>query len=173
MGVTKEFRCKAHGPFESDKKNPSCPFGCDPSVIERAFYTPPGLSSARTKSIDRTLESVAKSHGLTDMNNRGGAAVSRMGWREERQNAEFNKFLKDRYGDGWGNVPKGGSLNVATNELKGERAGGGALGALGAYHGRPDNVLSEVSEKGLLQPKPVLVRRDHEKLKVEDARPPG
>lgn len=168
MSVKKEFRCLAHGNFESSDETPACPYGCD--TVERIFLTPPAFRSNRTRGIDSTLESLAKRHGLTDMNNSGGQAVRRRSPKQNQQQAEFNAFLRERYGDGWGNIPQGGTMNVQTKEVTGN--GPGVGGALAQYHGRPDNALNEVRDAGLLVQKPVLVRQDHENLKVENARPP-
>jgi hypothetical protein len=169
MGILRDWQCRAHGNFESSEESPLCPYGCD--TVEKIFLQPAVFRSNRTANIDRTLESLAKSHGLTDMNNRGGHAVRRPSTDQVRQQDEFNRFIHERYGDGWGQIPKGGTLNVKTKEITG--AGPGVGAALAQYHGRADNVLSEVREAGALVPKPVLVRQDHENLKVSDARPPG
>ena len=67
-------------------------------------------------------------------------------------------------------LSQGGTMNVQTKEVTGN--GPGVGGALAQYHGRPDNALNEVRDAGLLVQKPVLVRQDHENLKVENARPP-
>lgn len=167
MAVVKEFICMAHGAFESSEESPSCPRGC--TTVRRAFLTAPGVASDRTKNIDRTLDSLAKSHGMTDISNRGGRAAKRADPNAEKRQREFNDFIKSRYGEGWGAVPKGGTLNVQTGQIEG--GGPGVGGALAQYHASADNVLGEVKEA--LVPKPVLVRQDHEKLNVTDARPPG
>lgn len=161
--VIKEFLCKAHGAFESAEAAPSCPFGCD--TVERIFLTPPAFASSRTKNIDRTLDSLARSHGMTDINNRGGKAAKGQSHIQRRQQEEFNKFIHDRYGDGWGNIPKGGTLNVKTGQVEGK--GPGVGGAIAAYHGQSDNALAEVRNAGALIQKPVLMRHDHENLQVK------
>lgn len=163
MAIKREFRCLAHGNFESDSESPECPHGCD--TVERIFLTPPGLASARTANIDRTLDSLARSHGMTDISNRGGRAAKGQSAAQARQNAELNAFIRQKYGDGWGNIPKGGTLNVQTGKVDGE--GPGVAAALQSYGGRADNALSDVRDAGALIKKPVLVRHDHENLKVD------
>lgn len=159
-GVVKEFRCWAHGDFESSAETPLCPHGCD--TVERVFLTPVAFRSNRTANIDRTVQSLAASHGMTDINNRGGQAARRQSGAQASREAEFAQFVRQKYGEGWGSVPKGGTMNVRTQQVEG--SGPGAVGAIGAYGARPDNVLDEV--KPALVPKPILVRRDHENLQV-------
>lgn len=154
-----------HGDFEGTK--PECPSGCD--VVERIFKTPVGFASDRTRNIDSTMRGLAASYGLTDVNNRGGQAAKRQTGAQDQAGIEYGKMLQERYGSGWGKVPKGGSMNVKTGQVEG--SGPGAAGALAAYGARPDNVLSEVKEA--LVPKPVLVRRDHERLKVDVSKAPA
>ena len=168
MGVKKEYRCLAHGNFESSEEPALCPYGCD--TVERIFLTPAAFRSNRTRNIDSTLDSLAKSHGLTDMNNSGGQAVRRRTPKQNTDQQEFNRFLHDRYGDGWGRIPQGGTMNAQTKEITG--SGPGVGGAIAAYHGRPDNALAEVRESGALVPKRVLVRHDHENLKVDTSKAP-
>lgn len=165
MPVTKEFRCKVHGDFEGTKA--LCPEGCD--TVERIFKTPVGLASDRTRNIDATTRSLAKSYGMTDIQNRGGQAAKRQSGAQDQAGIEYGKMLQERYGTGWGKVPKGGSMNVKTGQIEG--TGPGAAGALAAFGARPDNVLAEV--KDALVPKPVLVRHDHERLQVDVNKAPA
>jgi hypothetical protein len=152
MAINREWRCFAHGAFESDAESPTCPHGCD--TVEREFRTPPAFASARTKSIDNTLESLARSHGMTDINNRGGRAAKGPSPNQGAQQASLNAYIAQKYGStGWGAIPK--------------EKEGGAPAALSAYGGRADNALAEVRDAGALVKKPVLVRHDHENLKVD------
>lgn len=166
MGILRDFQCLAHGNFESMEEKPLCPFGCD--TVQMVFLQPPAFNSARTSNIDKTLESIAKSHGLTDMNNRGGAAVKRPTSKFANSQEEYTRFMRERYGDGWGVVPKGGTMNVKTKEVTNEGTGPGVAGALSQYHGHADNALAEVRDA--LVPKPVRVLRDHENLSVDMAK---
>ncbi len=163
MGVLREFRCYGHGVFESKEEAPLCPSGCN--TVERVFLTPVGFRSESTTNTDRTVRDLASRHGMTDISNRGGRAAKRQSSQQENQQRDFQGFLKQRYGvegPGWGNVPKGGVMNVKTQQVQG--SGPGAAGAVTNLGGRPDNVLAEV--KDALVPKPVLVRRDHQNLQV-------
>lgn len=178
-GVVKEYRCMAHGVFESSAKKPLCPEGCD--TVERVFITPPALRSARTGNIDSTLETLAASHGMTDISNAGGVAAKRMSGAKEAQYKAMQQFIRQRYGiegPGWGGVPNGKTYNVdkkaaEDSHYRSDSTGPGAVGAYGTYGGAPDNPLAEVRDAGALKPKPVLVRKDHEKLSVSAARPPA
>lgn len=165
MGVKRDWVCAGHGTFESDEESPLCPYsGCD--TVQRVFLTPPAFASARTKNIDNTLESLARSHGMTDISNRGGRAAKGPNPNVARQQEQINQYIAQRYGHtGWGAVPQGGTLNVQTGAVEG--SGPGVAGALSAYGGRADNALAEVREAGALVKKPVLVRHDHENLKVD------
>lgn len=167
MAVNKEFRCAVHGPFESSDEAPLCPAGCD--CVTREFRTPVGFRSARTANIDSTIASLAKSHNLTDISNRGGRAAIRENPQARRQQEEFNAMIRERYGDGWGALPKGGDLNVQTGQIEG--SGPGVRGALGQYHAAPDNVLAEVAPA--LVPKPVIYKKDHENLQVDVSKAPA
>lgn len=163
MGVVKEWLCKAHGSFESDIEPPLCPYGCD--TVERVFLTPPGLFSARTSNIDSTLESLARSHGMTDISNRGGAAAKRAPPGHEQKQQELARIIRERYGNGWGEVPKGGTMNAHTRQITGE--GGGAMAALAAHRAPASNVLEQI--KPQLEKPRVIYRHDHENLTVPKA----
>ena len=161
MAVLRDFCCLAHGNFESMEENPECPMGCD--TVERIFLQAPGLVSARTGNIDRTLESLAKSHKLTDI---GPAAMRRKALAAEQSEAKFREFCEKRYGGyQWGATPQGGNLNVQTGKVTG--SGPGAIGAVQAAGA--SEPMSIQDNKAMLEAmkKPVLVRRDHENLQVD------
>lgn len=161
MAINKEWRCFGHGTFESDQEKPLCPFaGCD--TVERVFLTPVGLGSARTKNIDNTFSSLAKTYGMTDIDNRGGRAAKRAPANHEQKQRELAKIIRERYGNGWGEVPQGGTYNTQTKQVEG--GGAGAMGALARYGAAPANTVEQVREA--LVPKPVLYRHDHEGLNV-------
>jgi hypothetical protein len=170
MAVVKEFRCLAHGPFEATKA--VCPYGCD--TVTREFRTPVGFASDRTKSIDRTVEGLARAHNLSDINNRGGQAAVRQNPMFARQQRDVAQIMAERYGTtGWGKMAAGGTYNVAEGraETVAGRAGNGAVGAVASYGGHADNALAEVRDH--LKPKPVNRIADPENLKLSDARPPA
>ncbi len=146
MGVMHDFRCFAHGDFESKEDSPVCPFaGCN--TVTKVFLQPAAFRSNRTGRIDATVESLAKSHGLTDISNRGGRAAVRERPGAAREREDMTRLIRERYGDGWGKVPKGG-----------------APAALAQFGASSDNVLSEV--KPALVPKPVMARKDPQDLKL-------
>lgn len=75
MAVKKEFRCAAHGIFESSDKSPKCPSGCN--SIERAFITAPAVrTNGRSKNIDKTLRDLAADFHLTDLSTRNGSVMN-------------------------------------------------------------------------------------------------
>lgn len=161
VSVVRDWRCFAHGVFESKEDAPLCPVsGCD--TVEKVFLTPVAFRSNRTANIDRTVAGLARNHGLSDISNRGGRAAIRQDGAAANRDEEFRDFVRQKYGDGWGNVPKGGSMNVKTQQIQG--SGPGAAGAIAAYGAKPENVLEQV--KPALVPKPILIRRDHEGLQV-------
>ena len=69
MAVLKDYRCLAHGVFES--KTAVCPHGC--TTVVPMFLKAPGGRSDKTKASDRALEHLAKRYGLDDMSNRNGS----------------------------------------------------------------------------------------------------
>jgi hypothetical protein len=67
MAVLREFRCAAHGPFES--KYAECPHGCSPRFVTQEFRTAPNTMSRGVKNADRQLDLLAKDYRLTDLKN--------------------------------------------------------------------------------------------------------
>lgn len=61
--VVKEWKCDAHGYFESDE--PICPQGCD--TVSRVFLTPVNVKSDRTKNSDKTLSQLASDFAMSDI----------------------------------------------------------------------------------------------------------
>lgn len=160
MAVTKEWMCRAHGAFESQDDPPLCPHGCD--TVDRAFLTPVGLRSARTTNIDSTFESLARTHGMTDISNRGGRAAKRQDPMQASRNADMSRLIRERYGDGWGAIPKSGTMRTDTREIVG--GGNGPASVLAKYGAQPANTVEQVKEAFV--PKPVIYRHDHENLQV-------
>jgi hypothetical protein len=119
MSIKKEWMCMAHGPFESAK--PQCPKGC--TTVERRFFTPTSIkTSDRTKNIDRTLETLAKDFGLSNMNNQNGtSAAKRPNPTQVNQMEAMNEAIKQRFGvnmgGGWGGMPEKGGAPVAAQSL--------------------------------------------------------
>ena len=73
MAVIKEFRCKAHGPYEAF--GPACPYGCSERMQVREIRTAPGFSTPHTQMTDQVVKDIASENGLTNMSNRGGNSV--------------------------------------------------------------------------------------------------
>lgn len=164
MAIIKEMVCLAHGAFESSDENPLCPHGCD--TVEREFRTPPGLGSGRTKNIDATLASLAKSHGLTDI---GPGAMRRKALAAEKNQQQFREFCERRYGGlGWGNVPEGGTFDAKTKEVKGNGPGAPAAAAQAGAVG--SIAVSAQQEMVEAYKRPVMVRQDPQKLSLADAK---
>ena len=63
----KEYRCLAHGPFESRSKAPKCPHGC--TTVEWSPRTPPMVATRRgfTQQQDALQMAIAQRYGLTDL----------------------------------------------------------------------------------------------------------
>lgn len=74
MAVLKEFRCAAHGPFESTSAR--CKAGCPPSFVKQEIRTAPAYRRKNMSFIDSTLRGIADDHGLTDLKNDPKANVS-------------------------------------------------------------------------------------------------
>lgn len=117
MAIIKEYRCLAHGPFDS--ADGVCPSGC--TTVVREFRTAPGGRSARTKGIDKTLEGMAARFGLTDMSNSGGESVgaNRVAARGMNSMAPV-----------WGNIPKGNVFEAGKGEVQVDGSQGGVTAAL-------------------------------------------
>lgn len=114
MAVIKEYRCLAHGAFESDKE--VCPHGCE--TVVREFRSAPGTRSDKTKSSDKTLEALASRFGLTDMSNRNGESIG------------GNRKHADGMAAVWGELPKGNNYEVGKGEVQRDGSQGGAEGIL-------------------------------------------
>ena len=147
MGILRDWNCLGHGTFESWEDNPKCPHGC--STVEVVFLQPPGLFSDRSKNLDKNTRMLAQSYGLTDMSNRGGKAVITPDPKFTNSQQEYTNYMRQRFGDGWGNLPKNSNVSAA----------------IGQYGATPDNALDEA--KPMFTPKPVLIRKDHENLRVD------
>lgn len=65
MAVMKEWRCAAHGPFESPTQ--SCPHGCSPSFVRREIRTVPGHVGTKTKRADWAINALAEDFGYSDI----------------------------------------------------------------------------------------------------------
>jgi hypothetical protein len=119
-------------------------------MVEITYLQPAGLTSFRTKNIDKTLGNLAADFGLTDMNNQNGtSAVVRPNSKAVRQQQELMGKLGDT-SSAWGNVPQGNA---------------GISQALSTTRALPDNALQSL-RPALAQPKPMVVARHDGEIKV-------
>lgn len=121
MGVIKEWRCFAHGPFEAVEAK--CPQGCT-AVIEREFRTPPAGRSERTKAADRALANLAARFGYTDLSNRAGSVAA-----SQRQGKGPPELMPR-----WEPIPKGHVFEAGGKIIQRAGAEGGANVPIGQYH---------------------------------------
>ncbi len=143
MAVVHDYKCPAHGFFES--REPVCPHGCT-SDVQMVFLQAVGMKSDSTKHADTTLRELAKDYGMSDIKS------SREG--DHQQHALLGNILvaqpQNPFAVQWGNPKQLGNYNL--NSIRGETVGG----------------LSAVKESGiaLRKPTPSVVIRDHENLKL-------
>ena len=64
MAVVHDYKCPAHGFFES--REPVCPHGCT-SDVQMVFLQAVGMKSDSTKHADTTLKELAKDYGMSDI----------------------------------------------------------------------------------------------------------
>ena len=159
MAVLKEFNCPGHGDFESFEAR--CPHGCT-VVAEREFRTAPAYHNGSTRRTDSLVRSQVESFGLSNIRSSREGETARIQSPQERQMAEFQKAVKNRYPSLWGQVPKGGKLEVGRGIVN---EGGGAPAAMAA-HGAP--TTGGIDKNVLAQNKrPTQIIRDPQNLKVD------
>ena len=178
MGVVKEWLCHGHGGFESTE--PVCPHGC--TLVERAFRTPVGFQTARTRNVDATLDSIAREHKLGDINTRRDAHSGRVTDPKMRKMQEQQKAVREHLHKkfaglnlvdtkagtgGWGGVTKGGTYETGGNIRNADR-GPGAPSTIAASGAPAENVLDSVRDQ-LVKPKTVAIA-DPQRLTVKDAK---
>lgn len=176
--VVKEFLCPGHGRFDSTE--PVCPRGC--TAVERVFITPVGIQSARTRSVDATLDAIAGDYKLSNMNTRRDAHAARITdpkvKKAQEQQEAIRKHLHKKFAGlnlvntkagtgGWGGVTKGGTYETGGNIRDADR-GPGAPATLAATGTPAENVLGEVSE-ALVKPRTIPIA-DPQKLTIKDAK---
>ena len=92
MAIQKEYVCMAHGDF--DATEPKCPHGCAGDLmVQRVFRTAPTIRSASFGNINRTFESLAAEHGLSNMNNSGGGGMRRADYDAHRRLNQATQLL--------------------------------------------------------------------------------
>jgi len=134
MAVLREYRCAAHGEFESF--DGECPYGCSARFVSQEFRTPPGFKSGDTKNSDKTLDSLAADYNLTNMGNRGGDSVMQ----------QLRKRPSER--PTWGEVPHA----PAGYSQRGEQA-------VKFNPGMAPGVALDAMKSVLTRPKPMFVGR--------------
>jgi hypothetical protein len=139
MAITKEFRCLAHGAFDS--KTGVCPRGC--TTVIREFRTAPGIRQKGTKQIDKTLEGLASRFGLSDMSNRNGESV---GENRRKQNPQNDMAPT------WGPIPKGNVFQVGKGEVQVDGATGGAMAATANMRAGDAAVNALAQQQGVTLP---------------------
>lgn len=65
MAILREFRCAAHGAFES--KDGECPAGCSPRFVVQEIRTPPSHLSGKTKRSDHELRQLSLDYRMSDI----------------------------------------------------------------------------------------------------------
>lgn len=139
MATIKEWRCLAHGAFDS--ADGVCEWGC--TTVVREFRTAPGHKSAKTKTSDRALERMAKRYGLTDMSasKTGSVAGDRMAKQKGFGNIGGHDFTPR-----WGGIPKGNTYDVGKGAVV-ERHG--AQGGAEAFVKSSSNGQAEAIDSAL------------------------
>lgn len=118
MAVVKEYRCFAHGPFDST--DGICPHGC--TTVVREFRTAPAARSDKTKASDRALENLAKKFNLTDMSNRNGSVGGSRKGQQPNMQAQWLDMPKNKDREDKTDVigPMLASLKVKTDKVGNE-----------------------------------------------------
>lgn len=152
--VIKEYRCAAHGYFESGEASPSCPKGgC--TTVQQVFLTAPAFRSDKTKRSDANLRQIASDFGLTDMRSAREGEPARIKTKQQKDAEALQEKFRHRF------APLG------KNPLD-------AIKALGA---QPTDVMAQAKEN-FIKPvhdvsqyqHPVIVRRDPDRDSVAKAK---
>ena len=142
MAVVHDYKCPAHGFFESN--TPKCPHGCD--NVQMVFLQPVGVKSDSTRHADTTLKELARDYQMTDIKSvkEGESQAHALLGNKQMARADHPFALK------WGNPTEIGNFRL--NSIKGEQVQG----------------LASMKESGVSLPKlrPATVLKDHENLQV-------
>jgi hypothetical protein len=143
MAVLKDYKCPTHGFFESF--DPVCPHGC--TEVSVVFLQAPGMISDKTKGYDGTLQNLSHDFKMTDIKStREGENQS--GYFNRNNTNETNPVM-------WGQQANKMNPNMNMDSLFKSNAYDGA--------GFNPKALGN-----LPQPKPGIVMKDHENLKVPE-----
>lgn len=149
MPIMKEWRCAAHGSFESPEGK--CPQGCPKRFVVQEFLTPPAIHDGKTAYTDATLRGLADSVGLTDMSNRNGSVMN-------SQRPTGPKGLD--FAPKWVDIPHaspGWSQREERSPVVTPQEIGGMTGA---------NVIDEFKKQGIHLPGPTLAASEKAGLLV-------
>ena len=113
MAVLNDYRCKAHGVFESFE--PKCPKGCTGGAVEKLILKAPGFLSAKTKEM-KALTNVA-----LDRLGRGGMHEPVRGESQVRGTPGGNPMEGIPSGAMWRDVKQLGSMQ--TKQIRDEPTG--------------------------------------------------
>ena len=84
MPVLREWRCLAHGPFESF--DAMCPHGCPEAFVQQEIRTAPAARRPGTmRFIDNQLKGIANDYGVTDLRTDPKANLSALDMQRRRQ----------------------------------------------------------------------------------------
>ncbi len=89
MAVMREWRCAAHGPFESTHH--ACPKGCPKQFVTQEIRTAPAYQQKKTRFVDQQLRGIAEDAGLTNLKNDPKSGTSVMD--ELRKGEQKSKWL--------------------------------------------------------------------------------
>jgi hypothetical protein len=153
MAVLKEYVCLAHGDFEGYA--PKCPQGCGEGMVQRAFRTPVRVNSAGYANMNKTFESLAAEHGLSNMSNASGQQ-RRADWQAHKRLQQANELIVQS-GD-----RRGTDVSSVFQPLSNFQMGSTGGGALTKENGRTVNSMGVA----LNAPTPNLVARPHDGTKA-------
>jgi hypothetical protein len=137
MAVLKDYKCLAHGFFESWE--PRCKHGCDGEAIRVAFLQPVGLRSDNTRHADTTMQGLAQEFGMSDIKS----------VREGEAQPPRYQQPQNPYAVQWGNPKQISGYN--TSPIADESVNG----------------LQLAQATGRIKPlAPSIVTRDHENLSI-------
>jgi hypothetical protein len=131
MAIIKEWRCAAHGEFEGPEG--ICPRGCPKRFVVQEIRTPPAYHDGRTANIDRTLDGLADSVGLTDLSNRNGSVMNSQ---RKSQGPDFSPR--------WFDIPH---ATPGWSQREGEKSPVVMAGEMGM---QPANVVDVFSKAGVI-----------------------
>lgn len=100
MAVTNDYKCPAHGYFES--REAVCPHGC--TDVQVVFLQPVGTVSDRTKGSDKTLKQLALDFKMSDIKSK------------KEGEAQPPRFAKpdNPFAPRWGNPSNLGGFNLSS-----------------------------------------------------------